>query len=61
MGRPETYLRVEAADESQEQAGLSLLELLEACGEDETRPIVPAGSSRDSGDDVLAEVNPDAG
>ena len=61
MGRPETYLRVEAADESQEQAGLSLLELLEACGEDETRPTAPAGSSRDSGDDVPAEVNPDAG
>ena len=60
MGRPETYLRVEAADESQEQAGLSLLELLEACGEDETRPIAPAGSHHDSGDDAPAEVNPDA-
>ena len=61
MGRPETYLRVEAADESQEQAGLSLLELLEACGEDETRPIAPAGSLHDSGADAPAEVNPDAG
>lgn len=41
MGRPETYLRVEAADESQEQAGLSLLELLEAC-EEEPQPNPPA-------------------
>ena len=53
MGRPETYLRVEAADESQEQAGLSLLELLEAC-EEEPQPNPPA--------EVLpSEVNADAG
>ena len=53
MGRPETYLRVEAADESQEQAGLSLLELLEAC-EEEPQPTPPA--------EVLpSEVNADAG
>ena len=53
MGRPETYLRVEAADESQEQAGLSLLELLEAC-EEEPQPTPPA--------EVLpSEVTPNAG
>ena len=33
MGRPETYLRVENAEETQEQAGMSLLELLEASEE----------------------------
>lgn len=53
MGRPETYLRVEAADESQEQAGLSLLELLEVC-EEEPQPTPPA--------EVLpSEVTPNAG
>ena len=54
MGRPETYLRVEAADESQEQAGLSLLELLESCGEPEPQPTIPAAV-------LPAEVNADAG
>jgi len=54
MGRPETYLRVEAADESQEQAGLSLLELLEACGEEEPQPTIPAAA-------LPSEVNADAG
>ena len=54
MGRPETYLRVEAADESQEQAGLSLLELLEACGEEEPQPTIPAAA-------LPPEVNADAG
>ena len=53
MGRPETYLRVEAADESQEQAGLSLLELLEAC-EEEPQPNPPA-------EVFPSEVNADAG
>jgi hypothetical protein len=54
MGRPETYLRVEAADESQEQAGLSLLELLESCGEPEPQPTIPAAV-------LPTEVNADAG
>lgn len=54
MGRPETYLRVENADESQEQAGLSLLELLESCGEPEPQPTIPAAV-------LPAEVNADAG
>ena len=54
MGRPETYLRVEAADESQEQAGLSLLELLESCGEPESQPTIPAAV-------LPTEVNADAG
>ena len=54
MGRPETYLRVEAADESQEQAGLSLLELLESCGEPEPQPTIPAAV-------LPSEVNTDAG
>lgn len=54
MGRPETYLRVEAADESQEQAGLSLLELLESCGEPEPQPTIPAAV-------LPSEVNADAG
>lgn len=54
MGRPETYLRVEAADESQEQAGLSLLELLESCGEPEPQLTIPAAV-------LPAEVNADAG
>ena len=53
MGRPETYLRVENADESQEQAGLSLLELLEAC-EEEPQPNPPA-------EVFPSEVNADAG
>ena len=53
MGRPETYLRVEAADESQEQAGLSLLELLESCGEPEPQPTVPVAV-------LPTEVNADA-
>ena len=62
MGRPETYLRVEAADESQEQAGLSLLELLESCGEEETRPTIPAESLSDSDSDAdNPEVTADAG
>ena len=61
MGRPETYLRVENADETQEQAGLSLLELLEACGEEETRPVAPAVSLQDSGVADPPEVNADAG
>lgn len=54
MGRPETYLRVEAADESQEQAGLSLLELLESCGEPEPQLTIPAAV-------LPTEVNADAG
>ena len=54
MGRPENYLRVEAADESQEQAGLSLLELLESCGEPEPQPTISAAV-------LPAEVNADAG
>lgn len=54
MGRPETYLRVETADESQEQAGLSLLELLESCGEPEPQPTIPAAV-------LPTEVNADAG
>ena len=35
MGKPETYLRVENAEESQEEAALSLLALFEAAGEDQ--------------------------
>lgn len=35
MGKPETYLRVENAEESQEEAALSLLALFEASGEDQ--------------------------
>ena len=54
MGRPETYLRVENADESQEQAGLSLLELLESCGEPEPQLTIPAAV-------LPTEVNADAG
>ena len=34
MGKPETYLKVENADESQEEAALSLLALLGASEED---------------------------
>ena len=58
MGRPETYLRVEAADESQEQAGLSLLELLESCGETEPQPTIPAAVLPDPDN---SEVNADEG
>ena len=32
MGSPETYLRVENANESQEESGFTLLDLLESCG-----------------------------
>ena len=35
MGKPETYLKVENADESQEDAALSLLALFEAAGEED--------------------------
>ncbi len=31
MGSPETYLRVENANESQEESGFTLLDLLESC------------------------------
>ncbi len=35
MGKPETYLRVENAEESQEDAAMSLLALLEGAGEED--------------------------